>query len=200
MNRKSIAAIAVLALAIAAPQVAFAKSDASATHQATVAKKKHKKKRHKKKRPVPVASPTPTTPTTPETTDPVDPPDPPSCAGEDSAEPDDTFGSATVLPFTGDRTWIDRYSCPDDLDFFKVTLPPDGFFDIDVAAGSGFDLTVTSYDENGSQLGTANNTGAGGSEHVEFDNSAMPSTTRWISVTGVPSTSGGSYSVQGFET
>jgi hypothetical protein len=204
VNLRAAATLIVAALLMASLTTAAA-SQAESSPAAEPAKAKTKKKKKRKKRKsVPVAPDTATGTVAPgpeaPPEDPPDPPDPfPTCAGDDAAEPDNSTGSATLLPYET-RSELTRFKCPDNPDFFQVTVAADGFYAVDVIP-SAWDAVLIPYNENGSQMSAVDNHGHGVGEYMTFDNIGNPSpVVRYIEVAGKSISDSGGYTFNGYET
>lgn len=194
MHRKTVTAAVVALVAMMGASAALASaSDAASGATATTAAKKHKKKKKKKKR-----KKTPAAPATPAPGKPT-PIDLNPCAGDDAFEPDDAAEQAFSLPYPG--TWEtnhDRFLCPNDVDYFQVTVPADGYFAISVLAFEAVDPTITIYGDDAPVV--VDNGGYGARENTAINNSdASAPVTRWIAISANPGDSG-PYYLKGYAT
>jgi hypothetical protein len=182
MHARAVVTLTIAALLMASFAAAAA-SQAEASPVAETAKAKKKKKKRKKARRPAATTPAPgsidpgstTPPGPPDPPDPPDPPPPPPlCEGDDSAEEDDYEGSATQLDYWA-TTSLSRFSCPDDADYFRVTVPAGGYYLVDIVptGETPWDAVLEANDEIGrSEYSDVN--GPGGGESIAINNSDEP--------------------------
>lgn len=192
MNRKTVTAAIVALAAMMGASAALAAASDAATGATAETAKKHKKKKKKKRKKGPVA-PAPPKPQTPKPVDLF------PCPGDDSFEPDDAQAQAFELPYPGSyEVKRDRFLCPGDTDYFKVSVPADGYFAVGVLAFEGIDPTITVYGAASPVVVDAGGYGAG--ESASIDNIGQPTpVTRWIGISANPADTG-PYFVRGYET
>lgn len=212
VRRVTTISIVLISLLVAAPNAAGVSTAPDGPKAATAKGKKKKKKKRKRSAVAPSAPSSPASPGTagsggsspsgdpvPSDPPPSDPPPDPGCS-DDSAEENDSIGSATTLPYPGSYDQLSMFRCPEDSDFFRVTLPPGGYFVVEVDPDDPYDAVLGIYDGGGGQLDTVDAQGRGGGEWVAFSNGdgTLPMT-RIVNVTGEPEATG-AYLLRGYET
>jgi hypothetical protein len=168
------------ALCLFASPAALALADGGSVAEVAKKSKKHKKKKKRKRR-----RPATSGPTSPTVPGPVE------CVN-DGFEPD-AAGNARELAFTEDPTPDHQgVICPEDSDWFTVTIPSRRAFRMRLTPAATFDAELVVLTEVGSVVERVNDHGDGGAEETEIENPGDDPAVYFVEVSdGYPGESGG---------